>query len=125
MIQYTTCSPHAHSQQSKGQRACALLSEPLMSGMASRDKSESLASPSKRMKARSVLSAKLESVGKGKSSLKKPIFCPHCERRITTKTYRKHKMLHYDEVNGVWSKAGSCSSSEILGMYSIIIIRPG
>lgn len=70
-------------------------------------------SPGRRIKVRAVLSSKLDSVGcvdKGKPC--KSVFCPHCECRLSTKTYRKHKLLYYDKASDVWSEVDSTDEPE-------------
>ncbi len=76
---------------------------------------ESSLNSGKKIKTRSVLYSKLDCVGKGKSSsqLSKPIFCPHCECGLSAKTYKKHRMLYYDQTGDIWNKVGSsCDRSE-------------
>ena len=31
------------------------------------------------------------------------IFCPHCERYLMKKTYRRHKFLYFDDVAKKWT----------------------
>ena len=79
--------------------------------MASSSKEQAELEPSnKKMKMRSVLSKKLDSISKRKPA-SKPVFCPHCEDKLSTKTFKKHRMLYYNETSRIWSKLGNCSTS--------------
>lgn len=78
----------------------------------------------KRFKTRAVLSTKLESIKTihSKSSNLPTAFCPHCESRLSMKTYKKHKMLYYNEPIESWTKAGSnYSASTLEGMPTGIV----
>ena len=36
--------------------------------------------------------------------LPQDILCPHCDRVLTTKTYKRHRHLFYDAANSIWLK---------------------
>lgn len=88
--------------------------------MASSNQEDGSEPAMKRIKTRSVLSRKLDSMVNRKPS-SKPIFCPHCEDGLSAKTYRKHRMLYYNEKDNVWSKVDSCTSSDLSAGNEIMV----
>lgn len=51
---------------------------------------------------RAVLSSKVDSIRVRPYNLD-GTFCPHCQRRLSSKTYRKHKMLYYNTTTEIWT----------------------
>lgn len=51
---------------------------------------------------KAVLSSKIDSIRVRPYNLE-GIFCPHCQQRLSSKTYRKHKMLFYNPTTEIWT----------------------
>lgn len=73
--------------------------------MTSHDGTPSGAKKQPKTIARTVLSLKVDRMGKPKSSHFTTTLCPYCECGLSNKTYKKHRMLYYNETAGVWTKA--------------------
>lgn len=54
---------------------------------------------------RSSLSVKVDSVMESVSRRRaESVYCPHCDSSLSSKTYRRHKSLYFDE--GTWTTIG-------------------
>ena len=74
-------------------------------------------------KKRSSLSVKVDSVTESVS--RKPaesVYCPHCDSSLSSKTYRRHKSLYFDE--GTWTIIGhednTLSSASCQGIWHLV-----
>ena len=76
-----------------------------------------------RLSKRAVLSSKVDSIRVRPYNLD-GTFCPHCECRLSSKTYRKHKMLFYNSTTEIWTTTNNMDVDNISGnndTYSIVI----
>ena len=50
------------------------------------------------------------------------VFCPHCERYVSNKTFRKHRALFCNLADGTWRK-DECTEASVTGLpvFSVLV----
>ncbi len=74
---------------------------------------------------RTFLSSKVDSLKSRKSNSPNiSSFCPHCERCLSTKTFKRHQMLFYNDETDTWTLEKEIASSSSNGKcYSVHAIK--